>query len=300
MNTFAATHTQRNIVKGELVLLLCAMIWGFSFVVQRDAAQDFPPFLLTSIRFFIGTLALLPFAWRHFRATTQHTSQRCIVTCGIVLGGALMLGNGLQQWGLAYTTVGKSGFLTSTYVVITPFFGYFIGYTIKSSHYTSCMVALVGMYLLTMTDTFALEFGDALTLLCAVFWAIHILAVAFYLKTIHPFVCAVLQCCCCAILSLIISVLTELPDWNTSLFTFWPNILFLGVVGTAIAYSLQLFGQRYALPVAAVLVMSLESVFAAISGVYILDEVLTSNMLIGAGLMFAANIIAQVASTRAK
>lgn len=285
--------------KGNLMLLLTAFIWGSAFVAQSTGMNYIGPFTFLAIRSFLGVIALLPVI--AFRASKQpkkicqqNSGAKITWTggffCGIVLGVA----SAFQQVGLGMTSAGKAGFITALYIVIVPIVSIFIGKKIHISTWFYLLIALVGFYLLSVKEGFSIGEGDLLVLCCAFCYSIHILTIDYFLnKGADPVKMSCIQFLISGILGSILTVLFETP----SLASIWDAkipLLYAGVLSSGVAYTLQIVGQKYTEPTIATLLMSLESVFAALTGWIVLHEVLSGKELLGCLLVFLAVILAQI------
>lgn len=285
--------------KGNLMLLLTAFIWGSAFVAQSTGMNYIGPFTFLAIRSFLGVIALLPViafcASKQPKKICQQNSGAKITWtggffCGIVLGVA----SAFQQVGLGMTSAGKAGFITALYIVIVPIVSIFIGKKIHISTWFYLLIALVGFYLLSVKEGFSIGKGDLLVLCCAFCYSIHILTIDYFLnKGADPVKMSCIQFLISGILGLILTVLFETP----SLASIWDAkipLLYAGVLSSGVAYTLQIVGQKYTEPTIATLLMSLESVFAALTGWIVLHEVLSGKELLGCLLVFLAVILAQI------
>ena len=285
--------------KGNLMLLLTAFIWGSAFVAQSTGMNYIGPFTFLAIRSFLGVIALLPvIAFRASKQekTVRQQNSRVKITwiggffCGIVLGVA----SAFQQVGLGMTSAGKAGFITALYIVIVPIVSVFIGKKIHLSTWFYLLIALVGFYLLSVKEGFSIGKGDLLVLCCAFCYSIHILTIDYFLnKGADTVKMSCIQFWVSGVLGLILTVLFETP----SLASIWDAkipLLYAGVLSSGVAYTLQIVGQKYTEPTIATLLMSLESVFAALTGWIVLHEVLSGKELLGCLLVFLAVILAQI------
>ncbi|MBQ8563811.1 MAG: DMT family transporter, partial [Firmicutes bacterium] len=201
-----------------------------------------------------------------------------------------------QQFGVSYTTAGKAGFITTLYVVIVPIFSIFLRKKVKPIMWFCVMLGALGMYLLCMKDaTFSLQYGDFLVLLCAVAFAVHILVIDYFSPKVDSVRLSCIQFLVAGTLGIICMFLFETPVIENILACWFP-ILYAGVLSSGVAYTLQVVAQADADPTAASLILSLESVFAALSGIVLLGESLTVKELLGCVIIFVAIIIAQLPS----
>jgi len=285
--------------KSDALLLTTAIIWGFAFVAQRVGMDHVGPFTFNGIRFAIGSLSLLPLVLmsREQPITMKNIlpppDLKTLLLGGSALGLTLFAGASLQQIGLVYTTAGKAGFITGLYVIIVPLLGLFWRQQPRVGTWIGAVLATTGLYLLSVTEAFTIEAGDLLVLIGAVFWAAHVLIIGWLSPRIKPVKLAFFQYVACSILSLITAARIE-SITIPSIFAAVIPILYGGLLSVGIAYTLQVVAQRDAHPSHAAILLSLESVFAAIGGWLILGEVISPRGLVGCGLMLAGMLLSQL------
>ncbi len=284
------------------MLLLTALIWGSSFVAQRAGMEYIGPFTFNGIRSLIGGLVLIPVIFlfskeknAELTEAEKKAGKKTLLLGGILCGIVLFAASSLQQIGMVYTTAGKAGFITALYIVLVPILGVFIRKKVKPIVWLCVILAVAGLYLLCMTDGLSLGQGDLLVLLCAFAFSIHILVIDYFAPRTDGVALSCIQFFVCGILSLFPMFLAETPVWFAIL-DCWIPILYAGVLSCGVAYTLQILAQKHTDPTVASLLLSLESVFAAIAGAIILHEQLAPRELAGCVLMFAAIIIAQLPS----
>jgi drug/metabolite transporter (DMT)-like permease len=208
--------------------------------------------------------------------------------------GAVIFACGVfQQIGIMYTTVGKSGFITTLYIVIVPIFGLSLGQRMKWYAWCCVCIAIAGMYILCVNEAVSINRGDVLTLFCAVFYAVHILLVDHYAPLTDGVKLSCAQFFVCGCLGLIAAFIFEKPELP-AIFSAWATLLYTGVLSSGVAFTLQILGQRDVNPAAASLIMSLEAVFAILMGWLLLDEILTAREIFGCALIFSANVAVQL------
>lgn len=287
-------------IKYSLLMAFAAFIWGTAFVAQRMGAGILDAFSFNSVRSFIGSLALLPVVATLGRqgAIRQLATKRGrfdLLIGGFTCGVILTISTLFQQVGLEGTTAGKAGFITALYILIVPLIGLLFGKRVSLPVWIAVAIALFGMYCLCIKDGFVIERGDRMVLFCAICFSCHILAIDYFVKRVDPIMLSTVQFFFCGILSLapFLWRAAPLPEASQVL-ACWKPILYTAVLSSAVAYTLQIITQKHLSPTVASIVMSLESVFAALSGWAILGEHLTLKELMGCVLVFFATILAQV------
>jgi len=287
---------------GVVCLLITVVIWGSAFVAQYMGAESLPPMAFTAGRSFIGALAVLPVA-----LVAVHKEKKAgvvrrpkmLLLGGAACGVALAVASGLQQAGVAQTGAGKAGFLTVLYVVMVPIFGLLLGKRVPWPIWPCVAVAMAGTYLLSITESFTFEAGDLLVLGCALVYAVQILLVDHFVGHACAVMLSVIQLSVAGVVSAAGSLLFESTAPEQWLAALGP-LLFVGVMSSGVAYTLQMVGQRFLPPTLATLLMSLESVFALLSGWVILGERLSVQEWIGCGLVLIAVTVAQFSDTIVK
>ena len=285
-------------IKGNLILLLTSVIWGASFVSQRVGMEKIPPATFNGIRLLIGALVLLPviiisdrMKYKNGAEKPSKEEKKILLKGGIICGIFLCIATTVQTWGLMYTTSGKSGFITAMYIIFVPFIGLLLKRSFPKIAFLSAFIALVGMYLLCgFNDGFDFNIGDFLTLICAVVFSFHIIAIDIFSPKADGIKLSALQFFVAGIIDFVIIVLFDKPDIGLIIDCTAP-ILYSGVMSCGVAYTLQIIGQKYTDPASASILMSLESVFAVLSGMIILGEAMSGIEILGCMLMFAAIII---------
>lgn len=320
MKAQVKTHKLRN----TFFLFLTAMIWGAAFVAQSVSMDYIGPFTFICLRSVIGGLFLIPviIVLDGIRKKSQNESadvvnsenilhieteekqrlswkNKQLIEGGIVCGIFLFFANCFQQTGIQYTTVGKAGFITTFYIIIVPLIGLFFKKYCGILTWIGVVIALAGLYFLCITQKLTIQRGDALILCCSVLYAGQILAIDYY----NPFVDGVKMSCIQfltgGILGAVFMLLFENPSIAMILSAAGP-ILYTGIMSTGVGYTLQIVGQKGLNPTVAALILSLESVFSALSGYLFLHQVLTTRELIGCALMFIAIVLAQLPDIRRK
>ncbi len=287
-----------NISKASFLLLLTAAIWGLAFVAQRVGAELVPPFTFNGLRFLLGALSLVPLIW-YFGRNSQSMGAECknAAVPGLVAGCVLFIAASLQQVGIYYTTAGKAAFITARYIVLVPVIGIFLRQTASKGTWLGGFLALVGLYLLSIRGAITINYGDMLQLIGALFWASHILIIGYYSLRVDVLKLSCFQFLTCATLSLVTAAVTETTT-IASLIAAAAPLIYGGIASVGIAYTLQAIGQKYAPPAHVAIILSMESVFAAIGGFFILEEVLGGQELIGCALMLTGMLVSQLLGLR--
>ena len=277
----------------DLLLLLTAAIWGFAFVAQRVGMDYVGPFTYNGVRFALGSLSLVPLLRCGPEPPLGHEGSRLLWVGGGLLGVVLFIAASLQQVALVTTTAGKAGFITGLYVVIVPFLGLIWGQRTAAGTWAGAVIAALGLYLLSVTASWDMEYGDVLVLLSAVFWSFQVLLIAWLSPRVRTVALASYQFAICALLSLVTAFWIEEVRAASVLAAAGP-ILYGGLLSVGVAYTLQVAAQRHAPPAHASILMSLEAVFAAFGGWLFLEEALTPRGWAGCGLMLAGMLLSQL------
>lgn len=280
------------------MLLLAAAIWGFGFVAQRLGMESLEPFAFNGLRFVIGALSLLPLIWfLQRRDRLKGVKDSGFLTRALlgssVCGGILFIAASFQQVGLLYTTAANAGFITGLYIVLVPVLGLLLKHSTGSNTWIGCAVAAVGLYFLSVGENFSVTYGDGLQLIGALFWAMHILAVDHFTSRVAPVVLACGQFLVCALASFAVSLVLETTTM-AGVQQAWAALAYAGLVSVGVAYTLQVLAQKHAHPAHAAIILSLETVFAAIGGILFLGESLSGRALFGCALMLLGMLISQL------
>lgn len=297
---------RKNNVLSSVVLLTAAIIWGVAFVAQDALAETVPPFTVNAVRSLIASAALLPVAYVMRRIQGKKLRERSrtdrnkLIKAGVLCGTLVCIAVNIQQFGIALYPHGApveahSGFLTALYILFVPIFGLFMKKRLSPFVLVGVGVALVGLYLLCLSDGLeGLYTGDIVVLVCGMSFALQILCVDRYIGEVDGVKLSALQFFVCGVLSAILMLIFERPDL-TAVLAAWKPLLYLALVSSAGGYTLQIIGQKYAEnPTIASIIMSMESVFATLGGIILMGNVPKTAELIGCAVMFAAIIIAQL------
>ena len=282
---------------GVAFLAVAVLIWGSTFVAQSVGMDKVGPFTFQAVRCALAVLFLLPvialFEIRDIKNYFRKWLDKKLWLAGILCGLALFIAASLQQVSLVDTDAGKAGFLTALYIVLVPVIGFFLGRKLSLPTIISIVLAVIGLYLLSCVGVTTIRTGDLLLLGCALAFAVQITLIDRLGKDVDGLRLNCIQCLVVTILSTIFMFGTEEPHLPDIL-ACWLPIGYAGILSMGVAYSLQVLGQQRLEPTAASLIMSLESVVAAITGWLILRESMTSVELWGCCLVFAAVILSQI------
>ena len=294
-----------NQMKNSALLFLTAAIWGVAFVAQSVGMDYVGPFTFNAVRFLLGGTVLLPFlmwkrkngqdeaGWREKSREEKKQARRITLTGGICCGLALSTASLLQQNGILHTTVAKAGFITALYIVIVPVLGLFFRKKVRPLVWLSVALAVAGMYLLCIRESFAIGRGDFLVFLCAIVFSIHILVIDHFSPKADGVALSCVQFYTSSVVCGIGMFLTETPSWQ-AIVSGWMPILYAGILSCGVAYTLQIIGQKEMDPTVASLILSLESVISLIAGWLLLGQKLSLKEAAGCALVFIAIILAQL------
>lgn len=294
-------------LRGGAMLMLTALIWGTAFVAQSVGMDYLGPCAFTAVRNFIGCVALLPVIALASRLRSGAQPEEAApapgkkalfgwgAACGLLLGGATLL----QQAGMQTASAGKAGFLTALYIVIVPVLGIFLGRRPGLKVWMGVVLALVGAYLLSVKGGAGIASGDLLVIASAVVFSLHILVIDSVPAGVDGVRLSCVQFLVAGAFALVLALFLESFTWRDIL-SAWVPLLYTGVVSSGVGYTLQILGQRTVNPTVASLILSLESVFAALAGWAILGQALSLRELFGCALVFVAVILAQLPSKKGR
>ena len=294
----------RSILGHEALLLLTAIIWGLAFVAQRAGMESIGPFVFNGIRFLLGSISLLPViillnrnnlpAGKQGNPTAlQAKKHKLMWVSGLISGLVLFIASSFQQMGMVFTTAGNAGFITSLYVIMVPLLGLIFGLKVNRYTWIGALLAVIGLYFISVNTGFSIQKSDLLVLASAFFFAIHLLIIGYYSNKTEVMWLAFIQFALTGILSLIVGYFTEVIDIEQIKLATIP-LLYGGLMSVGVAYTLQIVGQRKAIPTHAAIILSLEALFAALGGWLILDEMFTSRQITGGTLMLAGLVLSQL------
>lgn len=293
----------KSSIKGSMMLLVAAIIWGLAFSAQDMAAEHVPVFTVGAVRSLVATvflmLAVLVFDKAEGNGRFLFSRRKTPLTRrelfgGILCGSALALASALQQAGIADSGASKASFITAMYVVLVPILGAILFRRRTGLHvWVAVLVALLGIALITVKEGFTLAAGDILLLLCAVCFCGQILLVDLFLPGSDGVRLSMVQFATCTVLNTILALLFEGISFPAIGAAILP-LLFLGIGSSGCAYTLQILGQRHCPPAPAAILMSTESLFGALGAALLLGEVLSPREYVGCGIVFLAVILSQL------
>ena len=283
------TTKDKKLYLADISLLFVAAVWGGGFVAVKDALNTVTPFLLMALRFILASGIMYIFLRKKIGKITIKDFKK-----GSVVGFFLYLAFAFQTFGLQYTTASKQGFLTATYVVMVPLI-YWALYNKRPpvKAFIGSGITIAGISLISLENSLSLNFGDTLTLICALLFAMHIISIEYFAKKMDTTKLAFIQLFVAAILFTISTIIFEPIKLDLSSRA-WGSVIYLAIFSTFACFTVQTIAQKYTTSSHASIIMSLESVFASIFGVIFLKEVMTKNILIGCSLIFIAILIIEV------
>lgn len=287
-----------KVALANVLMLLAAAIWGFAFVAQRVGMETMGPHLFNGVRFIMGGLVLLPVVYwlskrRPERNEQKTTSTQQLLLAGLLAGSFLFAGATLQQVGLQYTTAGKAGFITGLYIFFVPAIGLCFGMRTSLGTWLGAILAIWGLYLLSVRDDFTLSRGDTFQLLCAIAFAGHVLVIGYLAGRYDTIKLSAIQFLVAGVLAIIVAIFTETITWQMIVDTAIP-LAYAGLMSTGVAYTLQVVAQQHAHSSHAAIILSSEGVFAVLGGWLFLSEQLPIQGLLGCGLMLAGMLLSQL------
>lgn len=286
-----AVQERYRTLLADASLLFISAIWGLGFAAMKGALESFPPFWLLTIRFAAAALLIALIFWRRMRRIAWEDLRG-----GMIIGVFLFLGFATQTVGLLYTTASKQAFLTAVYVVLVPFFAWGLKRVFPGMRpFGASALCLLGMAFLTLDlkGDFVINYGDVLTLICAIFFAGHLLAIERFASHRDPVLLAFGQIATTAVLSLVLAVPLEAFPTQISSTGFW-SMVYCILFPTVVAFVIQNMAQRYTPSTHVSIVLSLESLFGALAGIFLLGEHLSDRMVLGCACIFAAVILTEV------
>ncbi len=286
---------------GNILLALTALIWGCAFVAQSVGMEYVEPVTFNGIRCIVGGIVLIiaNIAFDSVKKKngtykkTGKEEQKELIKGGIICGIIIFIASTVQQIGISLTTVGKAGFISVLYILIVPFLGLLLKQKLPKMIWLCCALALAGLYLLCMNESLSIGSGDAIVLISAAAYAVHILAIGHFAPKVDCVKLSCLQFLVCGAISVVVMFIFEKPDMG-KIIEAWLPILYAGALSGGVGYTLQTVAQKWTKPSVASLLMSLESVFAVLAGALILHQIPSFREAAGCVLMFVSIIIIQL------
>lgn len=287
----------------SFLLMLAAFIWGTAFVAQSKGLEQIGNFTFLCLRSCLAVVVLTPVSFFIFKSNRKRIGNgpngenktfisKRLILGGILCGASVCAASAVQQYGIILSGVGKSGFLTTLYILIVPLLGLVFRRKVKPVLWVCIAIATCGMYFLCVTEAGSINIGDVFLIACAFLFAVQIMIVDHFVKTVDGVRLSLVQFFVAAIISAICMFLFEEVD-PVAIGDAWFSIFYAGVLSSGIAFTLQIVAQKNLNPTVASLIMSLESVFAALAGA-VFGERLSANEIFGCVLVFAAIILAQL------
>lgn len=274
----------------HLFLWLTASIWGFAFVAQSTAMEVIGPHTFNAVRFLLATLSMIPLLL--IFKTKQDYDPKALLKGSIAAGSLLFCGFTFQQTGLLYTTAGNAGFITSMYIVLVPLVGLMFKHSVDRLTWGGIAVSLVGFYVLTIGPNLSINKGDVLELAGTLFWTCHVLLISYLSRSLPALPLSIAQFAIATLWASLTAFTLEEPSLVAVELAWWP-LVYAGVASSGIAFTLQTLGQRQVTPSTTALILSMEAVFAAIGGWWLMGEVLSDRALFGCALIFTGMIVSQ-------
>ena len=283
-------------LRGMLMLLTAAFIWGTTFVAQAVGMDEIGPFTYAASRFLLGFISLL-IVWGAFHSQREFARRKGKYNsgwkAGMLAGLIMFIASSMQQVALLYTTAGKTAFITCLYIIFVPMFAVLLHRKIQAENWAGAILAIIGLFLLAVHGDVMLSFGDGLVLISSFFWTAHILFIDHFAGEVDVIELSASQIGICMILSTLMAFVFEDPTWpsirQSSL-----AILYGGIMSAGVAFTLQIVGQKYAEPAHAAILMSFEAIFGALASWILLDEIMSGREIFGCALMVAGMMVTQM------
>ena len=287
----------------SFLLMIAAFIWGTAFVAQSKGLEQMGNFTFLCLRSCLAVVFLTPVSVFIFKKNRKQIGEgehgenkkfisKRLVVGGLLCGAAVCAASATQQYGIMLSGVGKSGFLTTLYILMVPILGLLFKRKVKPVLWLCIVIATCGMYFLCVTEAGSINIGDLFLIACAFLFSVQIMIVDHYVQTVDGVRLSLVQFFVVAVISAVCMFLFEEVD-SVAIGNAWFSIFYAGVLSSGIAFTLQIVAQKNLNPTVASLIMSLESVFAALAGA-VFGERLSSNEILGCVLVFVAIILAQL------
>ncbi|MBQ4494775.1 MAG: DMT family transporter [Selenomonadaceae bacterium] len=282
-------------IKGTLMLLGAAFFWGTTFVAQLEGMDGLGPFSYAAARYlagFVSLVAVLLYTHKQRARERRRKNYRRGFAIGLLIGVVLFVASSMQQIALQYSTAGKAAFITCLYIVFVPLGAKLLGKIIRHENWIGALLTIVGLYLLAVGEGLSIQSGDVILFLSAFVWTAQILLVDKFAARVDLIELSTAQIFIVMVLSFAAMFTLETPSLSAMVNAWFP-ILYGGVMSSGVAFTLQLYGQRYAEPSTAAILMSFEAIFGALAGWFFLGEVMTTQELVGCVLMLIGMLATQ-------
>lgn len=284
----AKTIKKKNLF-ADLSLFLVAAIWGSGFVVTKNAVNHITPFYMLAIRFFVSFILMAIIFWKKVRKTEIED-----IKAGLIIGFFLFTAFATQTYGIKYTTASKQAFITASNVVMVPFFYWIVSKERpKSYEIVSAIICFIGIGILSFEKNFSIGLGDSLSLLCAVFFASHIVSIGVYSGDRDPILLTIYQMLMAGILSLVSAIIFE-PKIVTLTKDAILAVLYLSIFSTLIAFLIQNLAQKHTTSTKAAIILSTEALFGSLFSFIFLKEPFSLKFLIGCSAILFSIINTEV------
>lgn len=286
--------------KGPILLLICSIIWGSTFVAQSVGMDSIGPFSFNTARFIVGFFAILPITLIRIKKLKKERPDdykefiKLSAINGFIIGIFTGAASSFQQYGLLTVSASKAGFLTALYIVLVPLIGLFFKRKIDKRAIFAVILAMFGFYLLSVKGDFTIEPADIYLIVCAVLYSFQIILIDIFGDYSDPIILSQMQLVPAIIMSIVLMIVFKEQTTINNIKDALIPILYAGVLSLGVAYTFQILGQKYTEPTVATLIMSLESVFAAITGYLFQNDILTTRELMGCVIIFISVIICQI------
>ena len=283
-------------LRGTLMLLGASFLWGTTFVAQMSGMDGLEPFSYAAPRFLLGVISVVV-VWllqsKERAKLRRQGKYKSGFGVGLISGVIMFVASSLQQVSMVYTTAGKAAFITCLYIVFVPIGAVLLGKIIRRENWIGAFTALVGLYLLAVNEEFSLGIGDVIVFVSSFFWTAQILFIDRFASRVDVIELSVAQLFVCFVFSSIAMTVFETPNVGAMLDAWFP-IFYGGVMSAGVAFTLQIYGQKYAEPSTAAILMSFEALFGALSSWIILGEQMSSREIFGCALMLVGMIVSQL------
>lgn len=291
---------KKSFIKNIIFPILAALIWGTAFVAQSVGAEHVPPFAFNAARGVVAviTLTVILLVWKAIKRRRGDNEKptggmKALILGGICCGTMLCIATNLQQMGLGDTDAGKASFITALYIVLVPILGLFLRRRASITTAISVAIAVVGLYLLCVSDSFTIQGSDIYVIICAFCFAIHILVIDHFAPMVDGIALSLAQFIVMTLESAVLMLIFETPSIE-GIIAALGQVLYVGIFSSGVAYTLQILAQKDSDPTVVSLLLSLESVFGALAGAIILNEVMSGREYFGCALMLCAVMLAQI------